>query len=965
MIFDYVDKFYWHAQIIICVGNLRHNNNVIYYVFYFMGYKWFVIIVLVATTMLSGGCSSSRNTATTRNYQALITRYNIHYNGDKHYRETLEDMERNYNDDFSRILLVHPAEARAIPYVEQPAGDFSRSIEKAQKAIQLRSIKKRPAGPSSTPQQREWKRRSEYNPFLHNSWLMLGKAEYMNGDFALAANTFLYISAHFKWLPETVAEARLWEALCHCALDRLYEAESILAKISQKQLNNKELRCLFLTASVSLQLRRQDYSSAVKYLPELIELSHGKQKTRLRYLLGQALEKCGNKDEAYQVFKKIENSLTIDYMTRFYARMSMSMVIPATETDREINSLEKMTRYGSNADYLDKIYYTIGKLYITKKDTISAIQAFEKAVYKSTRVGFDKAVSQLALAGLYYNQGKYNLARDCYDAAIPLISQDYAGLDSIQKRAIVIGEIGGYYDNVLLQDSLLSLSRMSREQQIVIARLLANKYKESHRIDNDISGYISTSIPDLTERNVTVQPSIFTMSQQDASWYFYNPTLVRVGREQFRKIWGDRPLADDWRRSSRNLLSESSDNTNAYDYIDDDHAEDTGTLSTIDISPDNPAYYLATIPYSPKKISDAEISIEDGLYNIGLILRNRLDDYIAAEREWSKLLLRFPNSRHKLEVCENLYFIYARGNHWDKAEEMRQMILNDYPDTPLAHEMSQAGYIERKKAMLDSQQLLYDRVYTAYLGNENTIVHELCDSVDAANTSIEIIPKLKFLNALAYGADGNTDRFTKEIRELAEMYPDADIAHITEGMIKYLDAGRSVTEGSRENVRPLIKNTQFDDTFYNHEETDVTINLDSLFTFNHDSNHMLLLTYDPDLINSNTLLYNVARHNFNAFAVRDFDLKRMTIGNVSMLVISAFSSLREAEYYISLLYRDAPEVLPPGVQPIIISNNNLDVLMRYNLSISDYLKAVETIRYRDAQVHILNPSVYEIEELEF
>lgn len=209
-----------------------------------MRLKSFLSIIAVTSIalLLPCGCTPARNTAATRNYQAFITRYNIHYNGDKHYRETLDDMERNYHDDFSRILFVHPAEARGVDGVEQPSGDFTRSIEKAQKAIQLRSIKKKPAGSSSTPEQREWKRRTEYNPFLHNSWLMLGRAEYMNGDFAIASNTFLYISRHFKWIPGIVAEARTWEALCYCALNRLYEAESALERVAPDQLENKELR---------------------------------------------------------------------------------------------------------------------------------------------------------------------------------------------------------------------------------------------------------------------------------------------------------------------------------------------------------------------------------------------------------------------------------------------------------------------------------------------------------------------------------------------------------------------------------------------------------------------------------------------------------------------------------------------------------------------------------------------------
>ncbi len=85
-----------------------------------------------------------KNNAATRNYQAFITRYNIYYNGDTHYKETLADMEGKYEDDFSRRVYMHPVEAKEDNTAPQPSGDFNRSIEKAQKAIQLRSIKKKP-----------------------------------------------------------------------------------------------------------------------------------------------------------------------------------------------------------------------------------------------------------------------------------------------------------------------------------------------------------------------------------------------------------------------------------------------------------------------------------------------------------------------------------------------------------------------------------------------------------------------------------------------------------------------------------------------------------------------------------------------------------------------------------------------------------------------------------------------------
>ena len=137
------------------------------------------LLALAALAALSA-CSPRKNTAASRNYQAFITRYNIYYNGDEHYKETLREMEKTYEDDYSQRLFMHPVEAKAKPKSPQPSGNFDRSIEKAQKAIQLRSIKKRPKKKSGrqTAEQKAWLKRSEYNPFLHNAWMMMARSQY-------------------------------------------------------------------------------------------------------------------------------------------------------------------------------------------------------------------------------------------------------------------------------------------------------------------------------------------------------------------------------------------------------------------------------------------------------------------------------------------------------------------------------------------------------------------------------------------------------------------------------------------------------------------------------------------------------------------------------------------------------------------------------------------------------------------
>ena len=181
-------------------------------------------------------CGTKKNTAVSRNWQAFTTRYNVYFNGKEHYIEQLQQMERDYEDDYSRRLLTHPAEARADQKMPQPSGDFKRTIEKMQKAIQLHSIKKKPAKRSASPKEKAFRARDEFNPFLHNAWLTMGKGQYFNGDFSGAAATFMYIAKHFTWLPAVVTEARIWQALSYCALDWNYEAENVLHLVKQKDL---------------------------------------------------------------------------------------------------------------------------------------------------------------------------------------------------------------------------------------------------------------------------------------------------------------------------------------------------------------------------------------------------------------------------------------------------------------------------------------------------------------------------------------------------------------------------------------------------------------------------------------------------------------------------------------------------------------------------------------------------------
>lgn len=197
---------------------------------------WTVVVAVLCSVLLS--CSTKKNTAGSRFMQSFTTRYNVYFNGEQHYKEQLKKMEEEYEDDYSDFVYVHPAESFADDKATHPSVSFDRTIEKMQKAIALHSIQKKPKKDRSKmrdPKYRDYLKRNEYNPFLHNAWRLMGEAQYLKGDFSAAAATFMYVERYFPWLPKLVTEAKIWQLRAYCALGWTNEAENVLSRLKQDE----------------------------------------------------------------------------------------------------------------------------------------------------------------------------------------------------------------------------------------------------------------------------------------------------------------------------------------------------------------------------------------------------------------------------------------------------------------------------------------------------------------------------------------------------------------------------------------------------------------------------------------------------------------------------------------------------------------------------------------------------------
>ena len=931
-----------------------------------------LLIAVITSIAALPSCSPKKNTAASRKYQAFITRYNIYYNGDTHFKETLKEMEGKYEDDYSQLLYMHPTEARINTKAPQPNGNFDRSIEKAQKAIQLRSITKRPKKKSGKQdaKYKEWLKREEYNPFLHNAWMMMGRSQFYNGDFLGAASTFFYTSKHFWWLPETVLEAKLWRARSYCALEWLFETENIIIKIKENELTNNTLKELYNNVYAGYYIKLNEYEKAIPYLQKAIDYADGSQTIRLRFLLGQLYSRIGKKQEAYEAFKKAGGASNAPYRTQFNARIKQSEVYSGANIEPEVKALKRMTRYDRNKEYLDQIYYAIGNLYLSRQDTLNAIENYEMANEKSTRNGIDKAINQVTLGDLYYIRHNYDKAQPCYSEAVPQLPETYPNYAQIKRRSDVLDELAVYSQNVTLQDSLLRLSKLSpKELDKVIEKIIEDlKKKEKEEAENaQREEYLAQQKAQGSnlQNTGTSAPKTFTLNTDD-SWYFYNTATKNAGKTEFQKTWGSRKLEDDWRRRNKASFNasdfESGDGNTDGEGVDSTDIDEGGEkeLSKEEQEklkraedPHYPEYYLKQIPKTDEERNTAHEIIQEGLYNMGIILKDKMEDFNASRSEFNRLLSQYPDNIYRLDVYYNMYIMAVRENSIAESNKYRDLILEHFPESGYGIAMRDPNYFDNLKMMNVQQETLYESTYEAYLNNRNAEVHDAYKYMTEKFPLSRIMPKFMFLHALSFITEKDSEQFNATLKELLEKYPDTDITPLASSYLKQMAQGRKL-ESSSSNLRGMFWETKLG----NDSVANANASKAAEFTINEQEPHYLVLLFPTDVISANQLLFEVARHNFTAFTIKSFDLELMNFDKLGLVIIKGCRNLEELKQYRKIMDESADFKLPPQVRPVEISESNFKILINEGRSFEEYFIFSGEEDYKATEESVLPPEEF-------
>ena len=899
-------------------------------------------MIVVAIIIAATGCSTQKNTAKTRFWHSFKARYNTYYNGSLAYIDGSLEKENGNKDNFTEIIPLYTVANKQSR--ELGKSNFDRAIEKSQKTIKLHSIKRRPEWTKNrrkTEKDIEWLSRREYNPFLWRAWMLMGRSQFHKGAFDEAASTFAYMGRLYHTQPAIYAKSRAWLAKCYIEEGWIYDAEDVIRGMERDSIHwsaRKEWDYTYADYYIHIG----DYKKAIPHLRQVIRHEmRRKQRAREWYLMGQLHAALGNRPEAMKAFRHVLRQ-NPPYEVEFNARIAMTEVMADSQAKKMIGRLKRMAASDKNKDFLDQVYYAIGNIHMARRDTTQAITAYERGVAKATRTGIEKGVLLLRLGDIYWDMERYSDAQRCYGEAIGLLDKERKDYEQLSNRSKVLDQLVPYTDAVHLQDSLQSLARMSEaDRNAAIDRTIAElKRKEREERRKQQEQEAQETISKNGGNNMAQQrPNAAQQNQQNknAQWYFYNPMAVSQGKTAFQKQWGKRENVDNWQRVNKTVVAMAGEEQEMSQHQLDSIARAEAVADSLaqiaDSAQNDPhrrEYYLAQIPFTQEQMEASNKTIEDGLYNSGVIFKDKLDNLTLSEKQLRRLVDNYPDYEGTADAFYHLYLLYMRKHEPRTADEYVERLKQQYPDNEWTTLLSDPHYVENARFGIAIEDSLYAATYDAFKASRYS---DVTANVEISNRRYPLganRDKFIFIGGLGKLNEGDAEGCIADMKTVVEKYPQSGVAQMAGMIVKGVDEGRRLHGGKFDLAgmwdRRTVVLRDSDSTAVQELSTD----RNAAFVYT--------IVYNPDSLNENRLMFELARYNFTSYLVRNFDINIEEADGLRRITISGFRNYDEALQYARQLHTQAAVTRLVGKnRSLIVSETNLPLLGR-QFSYADYDK---------------------------
>lgn len=894
--------------------------------------KRFIVHItgLLLLLLLFQGCSTQKNTFVTRTYHKITSKYNILFNATESFNEGVEKVEQNIEDDFTRLIPVYKESDPSVGNMVK--SDMENAIIKASKLIEIHSITAKPKGARRGSQRsRELALKEEYNPLVDDSYLLMGKAWYYQQNYLTAIDNLSFILRKY---PEGDAryEAQVWLIKSYTEMERFAEAAEVIQAIQNEIDFPRSLEGDLAVATANYYIQQQEYAEAVKFLDIALSRVKGRnENARLQYIQAQLYEELEQPMKAAEAYRKVDK-MNPDYRMAFNARIKAAgLFSDNSDVDKTKRDLRRMLRDKKNVEFRDQIYFALGNIFFREGNRDQAISNYRSSVSGSFNNPFQRALSAITLADIYFDIQNYREAQAYYDSAMIIIDDTYPNYQNLSKQ---YRSLTSLVENIVVverEDSLQRVALMSEsERETLIAQLMEEEQERRLDMENQaLQGFTDQS----DYRSNRFRMGMGTSGSGGGGWYFYNPQTVAYGKVSFQQRWGQRQLEDNWRRSNKSSVAvedfeqvvATGDSTQPVTRVED---------------PLQKSFYTQDLPLTDSLMQISDDRIRNALYNMGRIYKSEFSNYQRSAEAYEELIRRFPNNIYILSAYFDLFDLYELMNDQQKSDYYKNMIISRFPESNYAQYLVNPNYFMELQARNDSLNQVYEETYRSYRRGNYQNVIALAQSLKNMQPDSLLFPKIEFMETVAQGTQSDIHNFEALLRDYVNKWPNAEPAPLATDILTLIQ------DSTLADYQKLVEMGYINEEIQNEELLTADKGIDDefggRFSYDDDFLHYFVIAYPRAAnIDINRLKFDIANYNIDHYTQIDFDIETEPLNDKqNLLTVRSLGNKEEGLIYHRSIIRKAPvfqSLTDVDFVNFTISSANYRQILTEN-SVADYLK---------------------------
>tara|TARA_B100000900_G_scaffold251847_1_gene214611 strand:+ start:366 stop:2858 length:2493 start_codon:yes stop_codon:yes gene_type:complete len=669
------------------------------------------IIISFFLVIIIAGCSRKKDKFLNKNFHSLTTKYNFLFNGNNLYAEGLLGLENDIRENFWEFLPIEKFEFYQNDDEDRETS-FTRAEQKASLAIQKHSMSIKG---------------KEKNPIMDQAYFLLGKSRYYDNRFIPALEAFNYILYKYP-SSEYINKVKIWKEKINIRLNQnqyaidnlkdLLEEDNLL--IQERSLANSYLAQAFVNM--------QQIDSAAYFLKKSNhQFKNIKKNPRNTFLLAQLFQELNVNDTASELYVQIID-LQRKIPRKFYIHSYINKSGISDSIDNSILELKELSQNFENNNFFDIIYHQIAMLYLKKNISEEALKDSLATIYfnKSLRSDPDDEIliakNYNELAEIKFKNKDYLKAGLYYDSTLSELNIRSRDFRKIKKKRENLDDLI-YYENLTMElDSITNLINMTDERRREFFENHIAKLKENNKKSEKKQNNFGSSSLVVSSKN-----------SESALFYFYNPTVVAYGKNNFKSRWGSRKLQDNWRWSISSASVEDISNKNKEAAINQDSI----------LSAD---YYIGLIPSEITEIDSLNNRRNDAYFRLGSIYKDQFEEFQISNNKFFNLLESNPADNM---IPPSKYFIYKNYlslNNPLKAEEFKEDIIQNHRNSKYAGILLDPNVVNNAD---QNSNDIYENLYIDFNNQKYIEVIDKCDKYILDFNEDPIVSKFEFLKSLA------------------------------------------------------------------------------------------------------------------------------------------------------------------------------------------------------------------------